>query len=748
VPNPPIVTTKKGHAPIGAAATFRTPGLPPLDPPKPDLTRKISPDATGYYEADPGAPMWNSNRTLHLNQAGHALVGWFRPPPSFVTPTQDYPVFFAVLVASLNPAHKTAKGLFPFYYKTFDTLDGIDPDSVLSPFRPWKRTEPPEDAGVLQGMMEIRPDPDGWDRPDEFFSQRVLVTLTFELPDGTDSPPIRMVHKVPFARASERAIKFQDPSLMRALIVRQRRPIPSTFFDTSKPCGRAWRDARALFDPDPNGPLARQIASYEANKGDGPDNTPGRMIAIDKMTALLSFPWNSTDYATFLSMLLMRDSSRNSLTIGTETKTYREWLASIAANEVTHSRTFPPVFTRFMAGMTMFRCDFAFSALSGGGEFFPCVKGAAGGFKVTIDAFTAPMANDGKMPSDDQFKKVAPNKPAAEFYGAFFELKGGLGDPPSLPEKISFYTSEMLDSSSFDGAYFTIAALDTSAGASVGVSNPVMNPRIGVKSGGDTQLIRVFVNNVVLEGTCADGGIKPKFSTSKGFKMPKGSTLKKIFSSRGTADDSDFFSITKGVKVSAGVSGGVGYIGTQQKFANWMKAAPRSGTAWAEGGDARTLSAGFTVGSAEFTKREENGWSLRFLLETVLATDLALFGGVPNVDVNGYASPEYTPQYNLTLSQKRADAVLQVIDDAVGPLYSDTTTAVGLGDSQDVFTGSDGQQHQLQESDPTGNPADRAKFEKEHQEQVALWPLWRKVEVNIRGHFSVHVVTVGGSEPG
>jgi hypothetical protein len=444
----------------------------------------------------------------------------------------------------------------------------------------------------------------------------------------------------------------------------------------------------------------------------------------------------------------MRDSSRNTLTLGDHTKTYREWLADIAANEATNSRMFPPVFSWFMAGMKVYRYDFDFSELSGGADFFPCVKGAAGGFKLKIDAFESPMSRDGKMPPDDQFKKVAPNKAPAEFFGAFFELKGGLGDPPSLPGKMSFYSSQMLDSSSFDGAYFTIAALDASAGASVGVSNPVMNPRIGVKSGGDTQLLRVFVGNVVLEGTCADGGVTPKFSTSKGFKMPKGELLKKIFSSRGTADDSDFFSISKGVKVSAGASGGVGYIGTQQKFANWMRAAPRSGTAWAEGGDARTLSAGFTVGSAEFTKREENGWSLRFLLETVLATDLALFGGVANVDVNGYASPEYTPQYNLTLSQKRANAVLQVIDDAVGPLYSDTTTAVGLGDSQDVFTGSDGQQHRLWESDPTGNPADRAKFEKEHQEQVALWPLWRKVEVNIRGHFSVHVVTVGGSEPG
>jgi outer membrane protein OmpA-like peptidoglycan-associated protein len=262
-----------------------------------------------------------------------------------------------------------------------------------------------------------------------------------------------------------------------------------------------------------------------------------------------------------------------------------------------------------------------------------------------------------------------------------------------------------------------------------------MTAKVSAQSGGDTQLIRIHVKGVVLEGTCASGSIVPKLKASKGFNAPSWEALKRIFSTRGIAQDSDFVSIKKGVSVSSGASAGLGYIAYQGKFASWMRPAPPAGSGWKEGGDARTIDACFDRDSSDFSKKQANGWDVRFLLETILATDLALFNGVPNVDVEGFASPEYTPQHNLILSKKRANAVLQAILDAVGPLDSDAASADGHGDASAVAAG-------LQEPDPTGDEEERTKFEQEHQEQVAQWPQWRKVTINIRGHFSVHVVTV------
>jgi hypothetical protein len=49
----------------------------------------------------------------------------------------------------------------------------------------------------------------------------------------------------------------------------------------------------------------------------------------------------------------------------------------------------------------------------------------------------------------------------------------------------------------------------------------------------------------------------------------------------------------------------------------------------------------------------------------------------------------------------------------------------------------------LANTDPSGNMAERVQFEKKHPEQVSQWPQWRKVTIDVRGHFALHVITVG-----
>ena len=55
-----------------------------------------------------------------------------------------------------------------------------------------------------------------------------------------------------------------------------------------------------------------------------------------------------------------------------------------------------------------------------------------------------------------------------------------------------------------------------------------------------------------------------------------------------------------------------------------------------------------------------------------------------NITVNGYASPEGTEEYNMQLSQRRADAVKSILVDKYG-IASNRINAVGHGVG-DIFS--------------------------------------------------------------
>jgi outer membrane protein OmpA-like peptidoglycan-associated protein len=55
-----------------------------------------------------------------------------------------------------------------------------------------------------------------------------------------------------------------------------------------------------------------------------------------------------------------------------------------------------------------------------------------------------------------------------------------------------------------------------------------------------------------------------------------------------------------------------------------------------------------------------------------------------NVTINGYASPEGTEEYNLNLSQRRADAVKAILVDKYG-IASTRINAIGHGVG-DIFS--------------------------------------------------------------
>jgi hypothetical protein len=246
----------------------------------------------------------------------------------------------------------------------------------------------------------------------------------------------------------------------------------------------------------------------------------------------------------------------------------------------------------------------------------------------------------------------------------------------------------------------------------------------------------------VLETTFANGSVEPHFEWTKPEpKVPDFDAIKRIASSHGIAKDTDLAKPKVKSPVSAGVSLGCGRVVHAVDPNNWLKPPPRAGSRIRSGGDGRTVPEFFERDKDDISKRKVNGWTVRFLLETILATGLALFDGAPAVDIEGFASPEGTPQHNLLLSKRRANAVRQAILDAV-PIAGGLVGADGQGDYMAHLGKSKGGGG-LAEPDPCGDQDQLRKYESAHTEEVnVLWPQWRKVDIDIRGRFFLRVVTV------
>jgi outer membrane protein OmpA-like peptidoglycan-associated protein len=162
----------------------------------------------------------------------------------------------------------------------------------------------------------------------------------------------------------------------------------------------------------------------------------------------------------------------------------------------------------------------------------------------------------------------------------------------------------------------------------------------------------------------------------------------------------------------------------------------------ADGGDGRTVASFFNLDSAEINT-DLNGWSRRFLLESLLAVDLYLFNGAPAFSVIGYASPEGTHRHNLILSQLRAAAVRQAILDAI-VVDPDFIVADGNGDELATRTPVDPKDAKtFDEPDLDGDMKKKDLFMKAHTEQSDQWPKFRKVVIYWWGQFYAKVETTG-----
>lgn len=759
MPDPPQrATVSVTVDPSGSTSVLRA--EPPQGPAPdiPRLDRAAPPILTGFYESMPptapgpdGAPQptRNSSRMLQLNQAGRALVGWFTPPPDFAD-HDPFPVAHAVLVADLTVS--TDNG-HPFFYRIEVPKQAAkdhqgylthDPSWVLSPDTPWPYDTPPTE--ILRGTLKRLNAVDD-------------LSLTFFARDGS-SASLTFMKAQSRARLSNRLVLAQPPDARSFYRIYHQQPLPRSFFMEQAPSGHFWAAALHLFTNADDNPLAQHIRDF-VQEWDKTFTFHARLeqSVVPRIRELLRFVWELGDYPhkTLLNNMLGCEANHNTLTVARthllgssvqDTRSFADWLAWIGQKEDERKREFPPEFRKLLAGPRVYRIRLAFEAWSQdkGGSFG--LSAGAGAFLVTVSMTWAPRDSEGKLPPPDSDKWTSEDLhfQSSVLGGVFFELKQGEGGIPGLPDKIDLYSATSFTPAQFQYAFMFIYEIEASAAAKFKVSVPFVSTGASVSTGGRTFLLHLHVQNEVLEGIYDNFKVTPelKWPTKAKFDAsPKSlERLKKLLS--GAAEAQDIFDYTKSLRKAAdiglGAAGGAGLI-VPLPLVHLNRVPWKAPNPQAVEGDLLGEGAIQTAPPFEFDHwtldRSQNGWKTRFLFETVLATDLAVFSGAPYVDLRGYASPEGTFQYNRALSEKRAWAIRYAIEDALGQPLPDEITDV-RGEGEMPSWGEAG--------NPPEDPAGEAAFEHDHQEQVATWPHWRKVDVNVSGRLALRVLTVTGAE--
>jgi outer membrane protein OmpA-like peptidoglycan-associated protein len=767
--------------------------------PKPK-SRVLDLDVTGFYVLHVDDKSVNPPLFLQLNQVGHSAVGWISKTPSFVKPIQSLPdwgIGSAVLVADLEPDHAVArptkaisqpatsvtKGATIFYHDV-NGIEGHDPTEVLDPHDPFKRTSP--DSSVLMGWIgfEIleQPGSGDWDG----VVPRLRATLF--IIRGADANGDEKLQTFVFdmfmvrTRVAERTIGAQGALEKQYLIARHRVLVPPSFYSEQNPSGATWQAAATLFSQ--TGDLANLIKAYEAIRSEPQSKRDDVVGKIKELLRSKLGSWQFGDDKQVVSKLLnakLVSKFDNVLAVDVQgnshnpvPKTFVGWLSDIGSNEIAmlppdakvvapgaipSLEAYPREFRWLCAG-EMFRYSFTFSMLSPAEEAdlkrrMPRLPdqlikkvpdlhvdktlnkkiglSATGGvFKVVISASHAFPTTDGSPPQDSSFKSMWSGK---VFFGVYGDAGFALTAIPDLPDKLDVDTSVPLQPEDFDGAQFLLK------GFALGMKLPFSFTK-SVKIGGTTQIMTIYVKKEgsTIEGATDDGGKLTPTAVSGGLspadifkKMRKGMEKGALKTLKDTIMD--------GVSAGASIGGGAFMLGRPDVKKLTHPAGRRTLTA----GDGRTVAAFFNLDSADIND-QFNDWDMRFLLETALAVDLALFTGTPGIDCVGHASPEGTKRHNLILSKLRAAAVRQaIIDTAI--IDPDIIGSDGLGDELSQETKVPGTNHFFTEPDP--DVMDKTKsdeFAKKHTEESQHWPEFRKVVIEWWGDFFLEVITVPESD--
>jgi hypothetical protein len=526
--------------------------------------------------------------------------------------------------------------------------------------------------------------------------------------------------------------------------------IPSTYFDTSGAASSAWQRALSLFDP--AGPLADAIKAYEAEYNcTGPSSTATLLKSLDTMRALLHFPWDNTDYAPFLEVMLTKAANANKIRIGTRTESFAVWLAQIGVWEREERGLAYPIEFQKVAPPRVYRYTFVFDtdvSFSVSAKWY--VSGACAIFSCKITVESGVREADGSIST-----WVAPSVgrdgvSQITCRGALYEGDFGHGSP-GLPSEAVFYSAFTLTPQDFDGAVIWVRALDAEALLGIKISTPVGSASAGFNSKQASYWLTVFTKDTQLDATCdVSKTLEWETRNTLDFKHIKFdlNTLKNVM--RG-----DLSSIVKiptswkdlvSYTLALGVARGKLSVST---VTNWnLPGAPRTSSATMITDAELQTYAMFEFDKFSLDRPEAlwpSGWRPRLLLEIILASEIAIFAGLPRIVFAGYASPEGHIFHNQGLSEKRANAVCQAVADAFGtPLDLVRVSVTGFGESGS-YDGTATAQDPSNSGHPTDPPEKTGEllaWEEKHQELVRRWPQWRRVDVIVRGTFALRVETV------
>lgn len=317
---------------VQAPAATPTPTASRIVPaPGRTMQRVVSPDLTGRYEHVP-APGTDSAAVLHLNQAGHALVGWFSGPPLFVanrSPTRSRKpewngtwLLPGVLVARLGTAADWQAGA-PCYWlqsrasqptsgSDLMALDGLDPPDALTDdaHTGYLRSAGPA-VGVVGQEVQLMFEWAGRSKDDAGSYDRFLRV------SGEARIPNFVVQQMP-------------PAMTAALYADQVRPIPSSATDTR-------RDAMAgVGDRVPA--LAGLITAWQqADVHDTARRTIRREAIGDHVRGILD-PTIPSYYRSSAFDLVRAQMAWKDLRVGAVTQSYLQWLRQVAAEELARVR--------------------------------------------------------------------------------------------------------------------------------------------------------------------------------------------------------------------------------------------------------------------------------------------------------------------------------------------------------------------------------------------------------------------------
>ncbi|MEZ4297445.1 MAG: hypothetical protein R3B70_20955 [Polyangiaceae bacterium] len=663
------------------------PALPPTANP-----RILPFDLTGIYEHADGAR--DPALLLHLNQAGHGLVGWFAFPIPMPSPQPPAPIAGlppapgCLWVSSMETEDKSRGYQFLWASQANNTTNTMDPDEIAPGTKGapgWiKRATDPKDPNVD------------------------AVTLTFEHDDGSSSPAItlrkiRNEARWPWAIINDPAHLSKEEREL--VIADQVRPVATA----------VWERLRKQMDPKTvleKGPPERTIESVltdwvNAPRGSARAGHRGKLA--DHLRNLMGpFIGHLGDYPHRAAAHIKAGAAKYVLTIGTVTDTMLAWFQRVVDDTVSYmvekreagegdfkNKTDQELYDKLEQG-------FKDAELAPRGKFIYTMKffkllntpkalSFIKGYWFTVTIKKEEEKKDGSRTEDPEWAAKGWDK--THLHGVFVATgvgatmnehgKGKASSAGGLPGPTEFSSFVGLQFPDFDGAIFSV----------VGVSGP--SATFGPFS---TKMASSLVQFTLKNGARLSAVVE--VTSAKADPDPK----------KGRSIGGSFFEL----------SGGGGKLLSDIPKG---KAPPRDSS------DDIATNKSTNAGVFVLFKRDSAVLEQRSYFERRLAMNRAMFeNGEPSGCVIGYTSPEASKAHNQDLSVRRASAVKMAIKDALDPeLIPGTLDVIGLGEDPSIKAGG--------LLDPPG----KTKEEKirVHEEELTQYWLWRAVDVWVQGSLVV-----------